>query len=116
MPLLMLCFATTVAVVAFTCTCFITTTTTTLACSPCNATRVVIATQALLKCGCVHTGVASAYCSVAMVKTDAKLDPVSRKGEVRGYWLYLGSCHANVALERLARKSPWLMLARSNII
>ena len=51
-----------------------------------------------------------------MVKTDAKLYPVSRKGKVRGYRLYLGSFHANVVLELLDQTRPLLKLAGSNIL
>ena len=55
-----------------------------------------------------------------MVKTDAKLYPVSRNGKVRGYRLYLGSTyhsfHANVALQLLVRNELLLKLAGSNII
>ena len=44
-------------------------------------------TQATLNCWCVHTGIASAYLSVAMVKSHGRLYPVSRRGTVREYRL-----------------------------
>jgi hypothetical protein len=61
-----------------------------------------IATQALLKCWCVHTGIASPYGSVAMVQADAKLYPVIRKGKVKGYPLYLGSTYNSFHATRAA--------------
>ena len=61
--------------------------------TPALRLRVGIATQALLKCWCVHTDIASPYGSVAMVQADAKLYLVNRKGKVRGYRLYLGSTY-----------------------
>ena len=55
--------------------------------TPALRQRAGTATQALLKCWCVHTCIGSAYSSVAMAKTDIKLYIVNRKGKVRGYRL-----------------------------
>jgi len=49
--------------------------------------------QALLNCWCVHTGIASAYLSVAMVKSHGRLYPVSRRGTVREYRLNFRSTY-----------------------
>ena len=63
-------------------------------------------TQALLKCWCLHTSIASAYGSVAMVKSRARLYIVNRKGTVRGYRLYLGSTyHSFHAASAAGRKA-----------
>ena len=64
-------------------------------------------TQALLNCWCVRTGIASAYLSVAMVKSHGRLYIVNRRGTVRGYRFYFrstyNSLHATLAKGRKAR-------------
>ena len=61
----------------------------------------------LLNCWCAHTGIASAYLSVAMVKLCGGLHPANRKGKVGGYRLYIGatyhSFHATLAKGHKAR-------------
>ena len=63
-------------------------------------------TQALLNCWRVHTGIASAYLSVAMVKLHGRLYLVSRRGTVREYRLNFRSTyhsfHATLAEGRKA--------------
>jgi hypothetical protein len=50
-------------------------------------------TQALLNCWCVRTGIASAYFSVAMVKSHGRLYLVNRRGTARGHRLYFRSTY-----------------------
>ena len=77
------------------------------------------ATQALLKCWCVHTGIASVYCSVAMVKTYTNLYLVKRKGKVRGYRLFLGgtyhSFHATMVAGLKARPAKLAKASKASL-
>ena len=61
----------------------------------------------LLNCWCVHTGIANADFSVAMIKSHGSLHPVNRRGTVRGYRLIFGSTyhsfHATLAKGHKAR-------------